>query len=479
MKKFAVVIIVVVIILSLLGCNKNETTQTTEDTDENETSQTTKSTDVNETTQTAIDSEGVDLATEDTAQIDLITMSEEFSVQMANNEFGNVTEKFSNTMKAQIDESTLKQVWEATVAEMGNYLKVYESTEKTADTNQEVDVVLRYENNGLLIKFIYNKSGKLEGLWFNYFPLKEDNAINELFEELDITIGEDPYPVEGVLTLPKDIKNPPVVILVQGSGTHDMDETIGASANKPFRDIAWGLAEQGIASIRYNERFFQYPELGAYVTTIEEDLLTDASEAVKYAAACDKIDTGKIFVLGHSLGGMLAPKIAFDHKEVAGIICLAGSPRKLEDIVYDQQMFLMERTAGISKLQKSAAVLQLNLLSKTIKNLKGTETEVLLGYPATYWFSLNQIDIPEISAALTIPMLISQGSEDWQVYKDKDYKEWQELLRDNKNVTFQLYDNLNHLFMASNGRTDITEYNIKAKVDQQVINDVAAWIKLK
>jgi dienelactone hydrolase len=359
---------------------------------------------------------------------------------------------------------------------MGSYQKLYKSTETQNGEYKDIDVILRYENNGLDVRFVYNKSGKIDGLWINYYPFEEENVSNDRLEEVDITIGKAPYAVDGKLTLPIGAAKPPVVILVQGSGTHDMDETIGAAGNKPFRDLALGLAEQGIASIRYHERYFQYPELGT-VTTIEEDLLADASEAVSYAATCDKVDSGNIYVLGHSLGGMMAPKITQDHTEVAGIICLAGSPRKLEDISYDQQMAALDQTAGISALQKITMTKQVNAILDSIKNLKGAETEIFFGYPSSYWYSLNQIDTPKIADDLKIPILICQGSKDFQVYPDKDYTAWQELFYGHVNVTFRLYENLNHLFMPSSGKNDITDYNPKANVDQQVIDDVAGWIK--
>lgn len=90
--------------------------------------------------------------------------------------------------------------------------------------------------------------------------------------------------------------------------------------------------------------------------------------------------------------------------------------------------------------------------------------------------SLNKINTPEISKSLTIPILILQGKADFQVSPDIDYKAWQDILAGKSNVTFKLYDNLNHLFMQTNGKKDITEYSIKGTVDKQIITDIATWI---
>lgn len=395
--------------------------------------------------------------------------------QMAGGDFDETYQQCSAIVKLQMTKSALKKAWNTTVDGMGKYVSIYEITEEQSGQNQIVYVILRYENNGLKVSFTFNKEGKIDGLWLNYSPIEEDPVNTGTYKETKITFGDGKYPLTGILTLPKKVKNPPVVILVPGSGNHDVNETVGA--NKPFRDIAWGLAEQGIASIRYNERVFLYPELAQSDFTIGIDSLDDAADAISYALSCDKIDKEHIYLIGHSLGGMMAPKVAYDNPEIAGIVILAGSPRRLEDIIYDQVMDAIGQTAGVTATQAKEAMASTLKGVETVRKLTKGSNKVILGYPATYWYSLNQIDIAAISNKLTIPIYIAQGSEDWQVYPDKDYSKWKKLLGKKKNVTFKLYDNLNHLFMTSNGKTDITEYNIAGSVDQTVLDDIAAWIK--
>ena len=119
---------------------------------------------------------------------------------------------------------------------------------------------------------------------------------------------------------------------------------------------------------------------------------------------------------------------------------------------------------------------QINMQVEKIKGLKESSGEIILGYPDSFWYSLNQIDVADIVKNLNIPIFIAQGSKDFQIYADIDYLAWQDLLKDRDNVVFRLYDNLNHLFMTSNGKMDLSEYNIKTTVDQQVIDDIANWI---
>ncbi len=92
------------------------------------------------------------------------------------------------------------------------------------------------------------------------------------------------FKLNGILCMPEGVENPPVVVMVQGSGQSDYDETI--SANKPFRDIAEGLAKHGVASICYNKRYYQYAAAAAEkvnTLTIQDEVTEDVGEAIAFA----------------------------------------------------------------------------------------------------------------------------------------------------------------------------------------------------
>jgi uncharacterized protein len=415
-----------------------------------------------------------DPAVDTVNEADLEAYSEKLALQMAGGDFDETYQRFSWTVKLQMSEKQLKEAWSTTVDGMGEFIEVYEISKEQVDRFQKVKVKLRYEYNGLLISFTYNKDSKLEGLWLNYSPIEEEEVSTDTYYEAKITFGEGDDPVTGKLTLPKNLEHPPVVILVPGSGNHDLNESVGA--NKPFRDIAWAFAEAGIATIRYNERAYLYPELVKENFTIETDSLLDAADAISYARNSDLIDNNSIFLLGHSLGGMMAPKIATDHQEVAGIILLAGSPRRLEEIIYDQVLDAIEYNEGVTKKQAEEAIATTKQGMNQIQKLSEESDEIILGYPASYWYSLNQINIAELSKELTLPIYIAQGSEDFQVSVEKDFSKWQEILKDKELVTFRLYDGLNHLFMKSNGKRDVTEYNVPDQVDSKVLQEIIQWI---
>lgn len=401
--------------------------------------------------------------------------SEELAIEMANGDFENTYKKLDSAVAKNFTMKNLKQAWDDTVAILGKYISLHTSSYTVIDGYLVVDVVLEYEYKGMNVRLTYGANDKLAGIFFSYTAIEEELTVTENYEEIKISIDEGKYPLTGILTLPTNINKPPVAILVPGSGSNDADETIGA--NKFFRDLARSLAEKGIASIRYNERALMYPEISSEEgVNIQTDCLKDAADAIDYAYNSKELDKSRITVIGHSLGGMMAAKIASDNPQVSAIVILAGSPRKLEDIWYDQMVAEIKMNGGYTKGDLKLTMNDLTQFVMQVKNLEKDGPEMLLLGPASYWYSLNQINIPELAIKLTIPMFIAQGSEDFQVFADKDYTEWQLLLKNKPNVSFKLYENLNHLFMKTNGKKDMEEYMIPGEIDRQFIDDLSAWI---
>jgi dienelactone hydrolase len=271
------------------------------------------------------------------------------------------------------------------------------------------------------------------------------------------------------------------VVLVHGSGPQDRDETVGA--NKPFRDLAWGLAARGIAVLRYEKRTKQYgAKLAAAVQeiTLKEETIDDALDAAAQLRATQGIDPQRVFVLGHSLGGMAIPRISKADPKIAGLIVLAGSTRPLEDIVVDQLDYLASldtsKTAeGMPKLAQIRADVA------KIKKLTAADvssTNLLVGGPVRYWLDLRDYDAAAMAKTLKQPLLILQGQRDYQVTQ-ADFDGWKKALGASPNATFKLYPKLNHLFMTGEGKSTPSEYEQSGNVAETVVADIAAWIQAR
>ena len=315
---------------------------------------------------------------------------------------------------------------------------------------------------------------------------EEETAKDDGYEEFELTVMGDPScPLGAALTLPRDVEKPPVVILVQGSGSSNRDEQVGE--NRPFADIAHGLAQRGIAVLRYDKRFFAYPERAMEISdlNLREEYLDDVSAAIALMQEDERVDGSRIFVLGHSLGGSLVPAIAAEHSELSGIISMAGSLRPLWEISYDQNQELLSTMDRDSLPEEQQELLetQIEQLEADMAVLRGDELDKqpadasLLGMPAGYWQSIKEYCGMNFIDEVEMPILVLQGNADFQVFPDKDYMLWQETLADRENAEFHLYEGLNHLMMKTQGKRDVSEYETAGHVDEQVIEDIAAFVK--
>jgi hypothetical protein len=280
-----------------------------------------------------------------------------------------------------------------------------------------------------------------------------------------------------MLTLPRDSMNCPVVVLVHGSGPADMDETVGAQ--KPFKDIAIGLAAKGIASVRYVKRSTLFPAdfKGAFTTKLEVE--DDALNVIAYAKKVSQVDSQKVYLFGHSLGGMLAPRIA-SKTNLKGIILASAPARKLQDILLEQNNYfytLSKDTTKAGKLALADTEKQLNF-AKTLTSKTLAPDSIILGLPASYWVDLNDYNQVATAKKLDDRILIIQGGNDFQV-SQKDYNLWVSGLKNKKQVDFKLYPLLNHLFSFASEKGSVSQYQEQGNVDQPVIDDVASWILQK
>lgn len=282
----------------------------------------------------------------------------------------------------------------------------------------------------------------------------------------------------GILTIPKGVTNYPVVILVHGSGPADMDETVGP--NKPFKDLAIGLAAKGVATIRYVKRTMVYPSLFTKTFTVKEEVLDDALAAIALARTMPGVNKSQIYLLGHSLGGMLAPRIATLAPDLTGIILVAAPARKLSDIVAEQNKYLYVTSGDTSsalRLQYQETANEIDR-SRLLKLGDIAPDSVILSAPASYWVDLNVYDQLVSAKKLTKRILVIQGENDFQV-SVQDFNIWKSTLSNNKNVSFKLYPDLNHLLSSQKQKGNGMQYRTPANVSPVLINDIAVWIKGK
>lgn len=294
--------------------------------------------------------------------------------------------------------------------------------------------------------------------------------------DIEVLIGgRDGLP--GTLTLPRDAGPFPAVVLVHGSGAHDRDETIGA--NKPFRDIAHGLAERGIAVLRYEKRTYRHRRLlSDEQFTIDSETTHDALQAIAYLRQSHFIDHRRIFVLGHSQGGMLAPRIAGRAPDVAGVILFAAPARPLLDLLVEQQRRVGLLDDGVINDAEQVALRRTIEAARAIRaGLDPPASRLPMGLSARYWRSVDAVDPVAEAKAIRQPMLLLQGGRDLQVVS-ADWLRWRSAFSDTPRVTLAYHDTLNHLGMHERVPGSLRSYEVPGKVSAELIDDIALWIDL-
>ncbi len=415
--------------------------------------------------------------------VNLINRADSFFDTMDKGNFEEAHGFFDESVKGQITADELKLFW----LRLGNSLGTYESVDGAKNSVKgdyfEVTLTCGFSKGSQTFTFVFNKSEKLLGFFVTPVATEAEYAApayadTTLYSEKEISIKFEGGQMAGIFTSPKNSASFPVVIMVHGSGPSDMDETVGP--NKPFKDLAAGLAAKGIGSIRYVKRSMVYPRSFNKAFTVKEETIDDALSAITLAGTLPGVNKSQIYLLGHSLGGMLAPRIATLAPSLNGIILAAAPARKLSDLIAEQNIFIYKASGDTTAAGKQQFLESSNEIdrSRLLKLGDIAPDSIILGAPASYWIDLNNYDQLATSKRIKNRILILQGAHDFQV-SVQDFNIWRTTLAANKNASFKLYPDLNHLLSSQKEKGTGAQYRTPANVSQVLINDISLWIKGK
>ena len=420
---------------------------------------------------------------------DAESMGREVVTQLAARHFSEVELHFDAPMQAALPQEKLAAVWVSLLGQAGAFHRIVRS-EVTEQQGLRVAIVhCEFEHAALDAKIAMNAQGQVSGLRFVPAAPQSGQPVSwsapsyanpAEFHEREVTVVDGQWKLPGMLTLPNGDGPFPAIVMVHGSGPEDQDETIGP--NKPFKDLAWGLASHKIAVLRYTKRTKQYgaPSGSIDAYTVKDETIDDADAAVALLAKFPEIDPHHVYVLGHSLGGLLAPRIAAGDGQVAGIIIAAGTARPLEQVIVEQLKYLanLHGEANEESRKQIAAAEQAAIVIED-PALKPGSTVNLLGakIPASYFLDLRSYHPAETVKKLKVPILVLQGGRDYQVTK-QDYDLWKAALAKDPLASFRFYPDLTHLFMTGTGPGpgSPSDYAVPEHVSTQVIQDIAQWV---
>ena len=388
--------------------------------------------------------------------------------------------RFAPALRAVVSSETVRVAWVAQLHRTGDVRDIGRPIgEPTGTGLVRVTVPVTCEQGGLTVVMSIDDAGLLNGL--RLAPASAATwtppgyATTARFTEHDVTVGSGPLAVGGTVSLPRGRHERPAVVLLSGGGPFDRDATSGA--NKPFKDLAWGLASRGVAVLRFDKVTRTHPQVLAPGFTMTDEYRPAARAAVRLLRQQKTVDPERVFVLGHSMGGKVAPRVATGETSIAGLVVMAGDAQPMQRAAVRVVRYLAAldpdpaSAAAVETITRQAA-----LVDSADLTASTPAAELPFGLPASYWLDQRAYDPVSTAAALDLPLLVLQGGRDYQVTVEDDLSRWRAGLAHRGDVTIQVHERDNHLFFPGTGASTPAEYEPPQHVDPDVVAAVAKWI---
>ncbi|MEV8325974.1 alpha/beta hydrolase [Kitasatospora sp. NPDC056731] len=229
--------------------------------------------------------------------------------------------------------------------------------------------------------------------------------------------------------------------------------------------------------LRFDKATFAHPDHVPSDFTIADEYLPPELAAVQLLRRQPGVAADRIHLVGHSMGGKVAPRIAAADPSIAGLVLLAADAQPMHEAAVRVARHLAALAPGPGIDDAVAALARQAALVAGPELTPDTPSELLpFGLSAAYWLDLRAYDPVATAAALARPMLILQGGRDYQVTVADDLTRWQDALADRPEVAIRIHQDANHLFLPGTGRATPAEYARPGHVEPAVVDEIATWL---
>jgi pimeloyl-ACP methyl ester carboxylesterase len=299
--------------------------------------------------------------------------------------------------------------------------------------------------------------------------------------EEDVVFENNSVKLAGTLAKPDSGFSFPCVLLIPGSGQVDRNENHKRMRLNVLHDIAVFLADNGIASLRYDKRGVGASGGDFWKTGFHHNVL-DAKAALNFLKMREGIQRKNIFLLGHSEGALISTKMAGEGADVAGVILLAGTAQSGADALKWQAKTIAKGMKGINK--RIITLLRIDVEKSQQKQLFKIRSSAKDWYRVQLFSKLNAkwmrefIDYnpAEDLSKIKVPVLAITGAKDIQVNPD-NLKRMEELV--GSPFEYHLLDGVTHLLRDQEGNADISTYKkqLKQPIDSRILVLISLWLR--
>ncbi|KIF75919.1 hypothetical protein QR77_22580 [Streptomyces sp. 150FB] len=406
-----------------------------------------------------------------------------FAALLRAERFDEIAGLFAPPLRAAVSAEALRLAWTAEAAGRGGVRAVGEPVSEAGEAGEAGPVRVRTPvtcvDGSFTVVISVGDDGLLQGLRIDPYGdaawQPPRYAREDRFTERDVTLGTGPLAVPGTLSVPLGAGPWPGVVLLGGGGAFDRDGSSGP--NKPLKDLAWGLATRGVAALRFDKATFAHPDRLPPDLTMADEYLPPALAAVRLLREQAGVDPERISLVGHSMGGKVAPRIAAAEPSVAGLVLLAADAQPMHEAAVRVARHLAALAPGPSADEAVSALVRQAAVVAGPELVPDTPSELLpLGFSAAYWLDLRSYDPVATAAGLGCPMLILQGGRDYQVTVADDLTRWRSGLGHRPEVAIRIHQDVNHFFFPGSGHPTPAEYARPGHVDPAVVDEIATWL---
>jgi uncharacterized protein len=338
---------------------------------------------------------------------------------------------FDSALRTELPPPRLTATWRQLTGALGRPLEWKADAAASGPSRRAYDLTL--ERGRVRVTLDFSAAGEVTAFSVAR-PLAQAPPGRGGMRGLELSVGPPPVLVPATLLLPAGAAGKVPAALLLGDLDADREGAHG-TGRRPLRDLAEALAARGVATLRIERRTVTWPGEGMQQATVEVDVIMDAVAALKQLRDRPEIDPARIFVVGHGLGGILAPEIAERGAPVAAVV-LAGAPAHtlpaaLLDVARAEQKLPPGELARYEKLGERA-------LSNRLE-----EDETFHHRGDAFWRDLATRDPMGHVRHVLRPLLVLRGEKDLLCNAD-DLTVWRSGLRGVEGVTLETLPGLDH-----------------------------------